>query len=314
MKVRRFSEKCVDSFTVKDYIDSLEEYNVTREEEIEYFKKIKSGDLEAEKEFINRNLRLVPLVSRLYSKKTSLDELDLIQTGNLGLISAVKRFKPELGNRFSTYAEYWIKSKILNYIADHNTTVRMPRYFYAINQKINEYKDKYVEENGIEPTIEEIAKALDMTNEQVEDVEKLKVKMISMGDVVKGNKTDPYDTDAYSTTSVKYEDLIEDKNIDIEKDLLEEDRDKILDDYLNSMLNEKELETIKLRYGFYGKNYTQTEIGEKFDLSHERIRQIEVKAINKLRSSKKASVLTDYVTEEEIKAAKDNIKVLKKKK
>jgi RNA polymerase sigma factor (sigma-70 family) len=255
---------------ISNYLKEISNYPLlSREEEVEISKHIAEGDEEAKKKLIASNLRLVVNIAKKYSK-LGIPLQDLIQEGNIGLIKAAEKFDYKKGKKFSTYATFWIKQSILRYISSNNKVIRHPVYVYdnlaKIRKFISEYKAKYERE----PSIEKIAKATGIKKKDVE-------KYLELNEVTINSLDEPYGEigNLYGTIADKSE-YIEDKII------LESDNETLLKAL--DILDEKEKEIIIHRFGLLDtKPMTLNELGKKLGLTRERVRQLQVRALNKLK-------------------------------
>lgn len=307
-----------DSNTLENFIDSdhylddsvkqyLKEISrkplLTAEETKELAIKYKQGDMKARQTLIERNLKLVVSVAKKMPKNY-LSFLDLIQEGNLGLIKAIEKFDPEKGTRISTYATWWIRQAIWRGIADTGRNVRLPVH---MNEQINQYrkaKSSFEKEFGREPSLAEIAQGM---NIPLDTVRKLN---IYLHDTTSLNVplSDEADSEELQNMLPSQEESVEDSSIHRE---LQEKLPRIL----KENLTERELKVMYLRFGLEdGKIRTLEEIGREFDVTRERIRQIESKAIRKLKSPKVSRQLRDFVdfTPEQRNSSGTNTKVLKR--
>lgn len=249
---------------------------LTEEEELELAKRIKEGDEEAKARFIKSNLRLVINIAKNYKNK-GYSFLDLIQEGNLGLITAIDKFDYTRGFRFSTYATNWIQQAITRYIMNQGRGIRIPN---NLNVKINEYKrteEILFNKLNREPTLEEIAKEMNVSVEKVIEITKAQQDVVSINSLV--NSTDNSgDTIELGELIITEENQTEKAQNEKE---LQEEMNKM---YYNSDLTERELGILTLRYGLNNTEIkTLGEIGKMYNLSSERVRQIESIAIRKLR-------------------------------
>jgi len=234
------------------------------------------GDIDrgkdAEEVLTVRNLRLVVATAKRYTNR-GLDFADLVQEGNMGLMKAVVKFDPNRGFRFSTYATWWIKQAISRAIADQARTIRVPVHMVETINRLRKAEKKLAQVYNRKPTIEELAKELDLTPEKVQDIQKIAIEPLSLESPV-GDEEDTTYADFVSDG-----DALDPLEYTIKSKYKEE-----LDKVLSTTLNPREEGVIRLRYGLVdGKQHTLEEVGKVFDVTRERIRQIESKALRKLR-------------------------------
>lgn len=251
------------------------------EEEYTLAKRVISGDKNSKQKFINSNLKLVVSIAKKYIG-CGVDFLDLIQEGNLGLMIALDRFDPDKGFKFSTYATPWIMSCMQKAIFN-SKGINLPRRLSVYIQKYKQTKQELTKKLYREPTGEEIAKAMGITNKKLIEIEIFAAPSISLNSYV-GEKKDS-----------EFEDFIESSSSSPEEIVIESRLSGLLMDVLDKCnLTEMEREVLLLRNGFKDNPKTLVEIAEIYGLSHERIRQLESRALRKIKNSKYISELTDY--------------------
>lgn len=271
--------------TIKAYMQSINAIPLlSPEEEKKLSAQVAKGDAFARSRMIESNLRLVVSVAKRYRNYTSIPFLDLIQEGNLGLIKAVEKFDGEKGYKFSTYATWWIRQAISKAITDQSRTVRLPMHITTLLSQMHRSIAELTLKNSKEPSLEQIAAHMKTSVKKVKMLQEIIKEPISINTALNDDEEGTI------------EDLIADESVECPVLSLHEEARKAKVNEILSTLSSKEIEVITLRFGLKdGKPKTLDEVGKYFKLSKERVRQIENKALDKLRHPIRANQLKEFL-------------------
>lgn len=282
---QKYLEDDVSDDSVRLYLREIGKIPLlTAEEELELAHRVVAGEQDAKDKMAEANMRLVVSIAKRYVGR-GLDLLDLIQEGNTGLLRAVEKFDPDKGFKFSTYATWWIRQAITRAIADQARTIRIPVHMVETINKLLRTQRRLTQDLNREPTNEEIAAAMEIEVEKVEHIMKIKQDISSLDASIRDDEEDSVLSDF-----IEDEDTISPEESATNQLLKEQVKDML------AGLTEREQKIIKLRFGLEdGKSHTLEEVGQEFAVTRERIRQIEAKALAKLRKHRDAKKLHDYI-------------------
>ncbi len=268
---------------LKSYINKISNFHhLTKEEEYELGKRIQQGDQKALEKLILSNLKFVVSIANKY-KNTGVNIADLINHGNLGLIEAARRFDPDRGVKFISYAVWWIRQSIIQALSEQSGAVKLPIKQASILYKINDAIEKLTKEKGIEPTSYDIAKYLDMDVQDVENVLRVSRNYLSLEAPIKDGE------------NKSFLDMMESDSKSVEDEMIAKTLKLSLESIVDE-LDEREAKIIKWRFGLDGEApKTLEEVGEILNISRERVRQIEARALNKLKKKAVKQKLYDYL-------------------
>lgn len=271
----------MDNITI--YLNQINNYKLlTAEEEQELVEESRNGSQQAKDDLINANLRLVVAIAKKYRNQGA-DFLDLIQGGNIGLIRAIEKFDPSKGSRLSTYATNWIKAEIKKTIQEQKGSIRLPRYVGNLLLQLKKYQDEYIQMHRKNPSVEEIASALDITEQKVLELLNSTEQPTSLESAIGTEKEGIL------------ADIIVDESVDIADFLERKELSDVLENALDTLTDE-EKRVILVRFGFQNNiELTLQEVGDILGLTRERVRQIEARALRKMRRPQKGGSVKDFL-------------------
>ena len=282
IEITTLEEDSILTSSVQMYLREISRVPLlSSEEEIALARRAAEGDEAATKRLVESNLRLVVSIAKHY-KNSNVPFLDLIQEGNIGLMKAVDRFDYTKGFQFSTYATYWIRQSILRAISNQSRTVRVPSYMHETIMRLYKIKKSLAQELNRDPTIEELAKALNLTIDEVQDIQIISQDIVSFDNPIG-------DDDSTVGDFIHSEEIINPLEYTIN-----EEYKRVVDKCLKT-LNPKEEKVIRLRFGFVNDEILTLEnVGKELGITRERVRQIEVKALRKLHDKHELKNLKEY--------------------
>ena len=284
-EVESFSEETTTTDPVRMYLKEIGKIPLlSSEEEMELAKRISQGDEDAKKRMVEANLRLVVSVAKHYMGR-GMQLLDLIQEGNMGLLKAVEKFDYTKGYKFSTYATWWIRQSITRAVADQARTIRIPVHMVETINRVSRTSRALVQELGREPTLAEISQHLGISEEKIAEVMKIAQDPVSLETPV-GEEDDSHLGDFIPDSDVT--EPAESASFNMLRQQLAD---------VMQTLSPRECKVLRLRFGLEdGRAHTLEEVGREFDVTRERVRQIEAKALRKLRHPSRSRILKDFLS------------------